>query len=140
MKNIRYDLLLKWILWLVAIHSICFGIALVILPISFIEFFGFRLEEKFFADQGGVFHLVVAVAYIWAALDLENSFKLIVLSCTAKFVATIFLVSYYIFGSHIFMVIFSGFADFMMGMAILVLYLLYRKQSQLTQTASSLNV
>ena len=95
MKKYRYEIILKWILWLVAIHSICFGISLVILPISVIELFGFHLTEKFFADQGGVFHLVVAVAYIWAALDLKNSFKLIVLSCTAKYVATIFLLSYF---------------------------------------------
>jgi len=128
MKKIRYDLLLKWILWLVAIHSICFGISLVILPIPVIEFFGFRLTEKFFADQGGVFHLVVAVAYIWAALDLKNSFKLIVLSCTAKFVATIFLLSYFFFVDPKLMVIFSGIADFLMGFTILVLYIFYRKQ------------
>ena len=140
MKNIRYDLLLKWILWLIAIHSICFGIALVVLPISVIELFGFSLTEKFFADQGGVFHLVVAVAYIWAALDLENSFKLIVISCTAKFVATVFLISYFIFGSPIFMVIFSGIADFLMGLAILVLYILYRKQVKAEITAQPLNV
>ena len=93
-----------------------------------IEFFGFRLTEKFFADQGGVFHLIVAVAYIWAALDLENSFKLIVLSCTAKFVATIFLLSYFFFVDHNFMVVFSGIADFLMGITILILYILYRKQ------------
>ena len=134
MKNIRYDLLLKWILWLVAIHSICFGISLVILPVNVIELFGFHLTEKFFADQGGVFHLVVAVAYIWAALDLENSFKLIVLSCTAKFVATIFLLSYFIFVDHKFMVIFSGLADFLMGFAILALYILYRKQALAVKT------
>jgi hypothetical protein len=138
MKNIRYDLFLKWILWLIAIHSICFGIALVVLPIPVIEFFGFRLEEKFFADQGGVFHLVVAVAYIWAALDLEDALKLIVLSCTAKFVATIFLVSYFIFADHIFMVIFSGIADFMMGLAILVLYILYRKQAASAKPSAAL--
>jgi len=128
MKKLRYDLLLKWILWLVAIHSICFGISLIILPVPVIEFFGFRLTEKFFADQGGVFHLVVAVAYIWAALDLENSFKLIVLSCTAKFVATIFLLSYFFFVDPKLMVIFSGIADFLMGFTILVLYIFYRKQ------------
>jgi hypothetical protein len=51
MKKFRYDLLLKWILWLVAIHSICFGISLVILPINIIELFGFHLTEKFFADH-----------------------------------------------------------------------------------------
>ena len=129
MKKFRYDLLLKWILWLVAIHSICFGIALVILPVNIIELFGFRLTEKFFADQGGVFHLVVAVAYIWAALDLKKSFKLIVLSCTAKYVATIFLLSYFFFADHKFMVIFSGLADFLMGFTIMMLYILYRRQS-----------
>ena len=128
MKKFRYDLLLKWILWLVAIHSICFGISLVILPVRYIELFGFQLTEKFFPDQGGVFHLVVAVIYIWAALDLENSFKLIVLSCTAKYVATIFLLSYFFFADHKFMVIFSGLADFLMGLTIMILYILYRKQ------------
>ena len=76
MRTIRYDLLLKWVLWLIAIHSICFGISLVVLPIPFIEFFGFSLKEKFFADQGGVFHLIVAVAYIWAALDLADSYSI----------------------------------------------------------------
>lgn len=130
MKRPRYDLILKWILWLVAIHSICFGISLVILPIPVIELFGFHLTEKFFADQGGVFHLVVAVAYIWAAIDLKNSFKMIVLSCTAKYVATVFLLSYFFFVDHKFMVIFSGIADFLMGFTIMVLYILYRKQSK----------
>jgi hypothetical protein len=123
----NYELLLKWILWLVAIHSICFGISLIVLPISVIEFFGFQLEEKFFAVQGGIFHIVVSVVYIMAALDLKNSGKLIAISCTAKFMATIFLLSYFFFVKNIFMIIFSGFADFLMGLTILVLYLLYKK-------------
>lgn len=123
----NYALLLKWILWLVAIHSICFGISLIVLPISVIEFFGFQLEEKFFAVQGGVFHIVVSLAYIMAAFDLEHSGKLIAISCTAKFMATIFLLSYFFFVKHIFMIIFSGFADFLMGLTILVLYLLYKR-------------
>ncbi len=125
--DFNYALLLKWILWLVAIHSICFGISLIVLPIPVIEFFGFQLEEKFFAVQGGVFHIVVSMAYIMAALDLEHSGKLIAISCTAKFMATIFLLSYFFFVKHIFMIIFSGFIDFLMGLTILVLYLLYIK-------------
>ena len=128
-SQFNYALLLKWILWLVAIHSICFGISLIILPISVIEFFGFQLEEKFFAVQGGVFHIVVSLAYIMAALDLEHARKLIILSCCAKFMAIIFLLSYFFFVSHIFMVIFSGFADFLMGLAILLLYLAYKKMN-----------
>jgi len=127
-SNLNYGLLLKWILWLVAIHSICFGISLIVLPIPVIEFFGFRLIEKFFAVQGGVFHIVVSLAYIMAAMDLRNASKLIILSCTAKFMATIFLISWFIFVNHIFMVIFSGIADFLMGATILSLYLLYRQK------------
>jgi hypothetical protein len=134
MRTVRFDLLLKWALWLIAIHSICFGISLVIFPIPVIEFFGFRLVEKFFADQGGVFHLIVAVAYIWAALDLENSFKLIVLSVVTKFTATLFLLCYYLFASHIIMILFSGIIDFLMGFAILSLYLLYRNQLEKSVT------
>lgn len=119
--------MLKWVLWLIALHSIGFGISLIILPISVISFFGFQLAEKFFAVQGGVFHIVVSLAYIMAALDLRRASKLIILSCTAKFMATVFLLSYYFFVRHIFMVIFSGIADFLMGMTILILYLLYAK-------------
>jgi hypothetical protein len=130
METIRYDVLLKWVLWLIAIHSICFGISLVVMPISVIEFFGFRLSEKFFADQGGVFHLIVAVAYIWAAMDLKNSFKLIVLSVVTKFTATLFLISYFLLVDQILMVFLSGFMDFLMGLAILVAYLLYKRQFQ----------
>jgi len=127
----NYRKILQWFLWLIAIHSIGFGIALVVLPIPVIEFFGFQLEEKFFAVQGGVFHIVVSLAYIMAALDLDNAKKLIVLSCTAKFMATLFLLTYYFFVSRIFMVIFSGIADFLMGLAILITYLMFLKQKSL---------
>ncbi len=123
----NYGKILQWFLWLIALHSIGFGISLIILPIPVIEFFGFHLAEKFFAVQGGVFHIVVSLAYIMAALDIDRSAKLIVLSCTAKFMATLFLLSYYFFVNHIFMVIFSGIADCLMGLAILFTYLLYQK-------------
>ena len=124
-ENVFYKKLLQWILWLIALHSIGFGISLIVLPISVIELFGFQLEEKFFAVQGGVFHIVVSLAYIMAALDPDRAEKLIILSCTAKFMATLFLLAYFFFVSHIFMVIFSGIADFLMGIAILIIYLLY---------------
>ena len=126
----NYELLLKWILWLVAIHSIGFGISLIVLPISVIEFFGFKLAEKFFAVQGGVFHIVVSLVYIMAALDLRKACRMIIISCTAKFMATLFLISYFLFVRPIFMIAFSGIVDFLMGIAILTLYILYRKTVQ----------
>ncbi len=126
-NEFNYACACRVILWLVALHSVGFGISLILLPIPWIEYFGFRLEEKFFAVQGGVFHIVVSIAYIMAARRLDRARDLIVLSCSAKFIATVFLLSYYFFVSPIFMVVFSGVADFLMGLAILFTYLMYRK-------------
>jgi len=123
--------LLVWALWLIALHSIGFGLALIIFPCSVLEFFGFTISQKFFATQGGVFHLIISFAYIRAALNLENSKDLIILSCITKFSATMFLFSYYLFGTRIIMVLFSGFIDFLMGVVILILYLFFRKSSRI---------
>ena len=127
MKHIDYRIMLQWVLWLVAIHSICFGLALIIMPINIIEIFGFRLYEKFFAVQGGVFHLIISAVYIMAARKPEGSDRLIFLSCFTKFSATIFLFSYFIFEKQIFMVLVAAVGDFLMGLAILFSYILYLK-------------
>lgn len=126
-KSDRIRRLLVLALILIAIHSIGFGISLIVLPCSIIEIFGFSLQEKFFAVQGGVFHLIISYAYITAALDPENSEKMIILSVITKFTATIFLIGYFIFEKQIIMVFISGILDFLMGLAILVLFLLFRK-------------
>jgi hypothetical protein len=118
--------LLQWILWLIAVHSICFGIALIVLPIDLIELFGFSLEEKFFAVQGGVFHIIISSAYIMAARHPESSPNLIFLSCFTKFSAAVFLFSYFFFEKEIIMALLSGIADLCMGMAILVSYRVYK--------------
>lgn len=125
MTTTNSRLLLQWVLWLIAIHSICFGLALIIFPSGWISFFGFQLQEKFFADQGGVFHLIISLAYIMAALSPENSRKLIILSCVTKFTAALFLFSYFLFDKPIFMVLVSGIGDLLMGLAILFSYRLY---------------
>jgi hypothetical protein len=129
MKGINYSQLLRWILWLIAIHSICYGLALIIFPASFFSFFGFDLPEKFFADQGGVFHLIISAAYIMAARDLQHSRKLIFLSYFTKFSATVFLISYFLFAGRLWIILFSGILDFLMGLAILLAYLGYKKQT-----------
>ena len=125
MTKERYRCLFQWILILIAIHSIFFGLALIIFPIPWIEYFGFKLEEKFFAIQGGVFHLIISVAYIMAAKTPDDAFKLVLLSCVTKFAAAIFLLAYYLYDSSLIMVLFSGICDFLMGIAILISYQLY---------------
>jgi len=125
MEKVDFKKMLQWVLWLVAIHSICFGLALIILPIEVIEVFGFRLMEKFFAVQGGVFHLIISAVYIIAARKPETSGKFIFVACFTKFSATIFLFSYYFFEKQIIVVLLSGIGDFIMGLAILVSYRFY---------------
>ncbi|MDP1620747.1 MAG: hypothetical protein Q8M08_00265 [Bacteroidales bacterium] len=127
MKHINYRKLMQWVLVLIALHSIGFGLALIILPINIIELFGFQLYEKFFAVQGGMFHLIISVAYIMAALKPEDSGRLIFLSCFTKFSAAIFLFSYFAFEKQIFMVFIAGAGDLLMGLAILITYILFRK-------------
>jgi len=121
--------LLIWTLWLIALHSIGFGLALIIFPCSVLEFFGFTISQKFFATQGGVFHLIISYVYIKAALNLDRSKDLIFLACLTKFAAAVFLFSYFIFGTRIVWVLLSGFIDLLMGVVILILYYMYRKSS-----------
>jgi len=123
-----YRKLLVIALWLIAAHSIGFGIALIVLPCNLIGLFGFTLSEKFFAVQGGVFHLIISYAYITAALDPEGSKRMIVLAVFTKFSATIFLFTYFLVEKPIPMVLVSGVLDFLMGLVILLLYLAFSGQ------------
>jgi hypothetical protein len=126
-RQLLYRKIFQWLMWLVAIHSICFGLALIIFPINIIEMFGFRLQEKFFADQGGVFHLIISAVYIMAARNPEGSRKFVFLACFTKFSAAAFLVSYFLFDTHILMVFLSGIMDFLMGLVMYISYRLYIK-------------
>lgn len=132
MKQRNYRKILQWVLLLIACHSIGFGLALVILPIDLIELFGFHLYEKFFAVQGGVFHLVISAAYIMAAWNPDSSGRLIFLSCFTKFSGTIFLLSYFAFEKQIFMVFIAGIGDLLMGLAILFSYGLFKKYNNIS--------
>jgi hypothetical protein len=116
----------RWVLILIALHSIGFGICLILFPCSVLQYFGFEISQKFFATQGGVFHLIISYAYLRAAFKPEHSEEMVSLACLAKFAATLFLISYYFFGTPILMVLISGFLDFLMGLAILYTYLVFR--------------
>lgn len=120
--------LLSIFLWLVAVHSFLVGVGLIILPDSLINFFGFnKCTERFFPSQGGVFHIAMAVGYAMAAFDLRKYDCLIIFSIIVKFLATVFLFIYFFFVSSIWLVIFSGVSDFLMGLIILILYLSIRR-------------
>ena len=114
---------LKVFLWLVALHSFCVGLGLMLVPLEYYDFFGFgEYQGNFFKIQAGVFHLVMVIAYAFAARDPVKYRVMILFSILAKFSATIFLIGYYIFGEAVWMVIVSGIADFLMGLILLAFY------------------
>lgn len=121
--NIKFDKLFSVFLLIVAIHSILVGIGLIVLPASAFEFLGFQKTfDRFFSTQGGVFHIVMAVGYAMAAYDLKRFECLIIFSIIIKFIATVFLIVYFLTKSSQLLIIFSGISDFIMGLVILFLY------------------
>lgn len=119
----KTDKLLTVFLWLVALHSFFVGIGLIVLPASVFEFLGYKTTfDRFFSTQGGVFHIVMAVGYAMAGYDKKRFECLIIFSIIVKFIATVFLIMYFIMISQQLLIILSGISDFMMGLIILFLY------------------
>lgn len=122
-----YKKLLVITLWLVTLHSFLVGIAMILLPTDWISYFNITpSEHRFFITQGGVFHIVMAVAYGMAAYNVNGSSALIKFSITAKFIATLFLLSYFMFFNQFGIIFLSAIGDFCMGLAIFLLYRKYK--------------
>lgn len=120
--NLKVGIILSVLLWLVALHSLIVGIGLIILPSSVFELLGFELTfDRFFSTQGGVFHIAMAVGYAMAGYNKIKFEQLIVFSIIVKFIATVFLITYFLFITSQWLVILSGISDFIMGASILYL-------------------
>ena len=116
-------LLLRWFLFLIAAHSFIVGINLILFPAEWMTEFGFAvISEEFFKVQGGVFHIVMAVAYSLACWRPIEYKILIIFSILAKFIATVFLFSYYFFSGPVVTILLSGIVDFFMGLILLYLF------------------
>ncbi|MFH0864905.1 MAG: hypothetical protein V1904_01830 [Bacteroidota bacterium] len=117
------------LLWLVGLHSFFVAIGMLTLPASMMTFFGFEFQPgNFFRAQGGAFHIVMAAIYILASYHIDKSFHLIAASVIAKLIGTVFLFSYYILINPLWTVLVSGVGDFLMGAAILIMFILYVKR------------
>lgn len=124
------DILLSTILWLVAVHSIAIGLALIIQPAVLMEWSGFGSEyERFFPAQGGVFHLLMAVAYVMGAMNSKKYHYLIVFSIIVKVVATTFLLIYCFMVEFKWTNLIFGLVDGVMG-AMIFIALVYRLHFQ----------
>jgi hypothetical protein len=77
------------------LHSLAVGIGLMFMPVSWLPFFGFEpYARNFYQAQGGIFHIVMCVAYTMAALRFQKYECLIHFTIIAKFIACGFLFVY----------------------------------------------
>ena len=125
-KQIKlYALLLN----LIALHSLLVGIGLIVLPFNVLSMLGFTVDPyRFFSTQGGVFHLVMAVAYYLAARDPISESNLVIFIIIAKWIAFFFLSLFFIFGEHIAVVALSAVSDGLMGLLVLMFFLEHNTQ------------
>jgi len=116
---------ITFFLWLVTAHSFAVGLGLILLPPSYLKYFGFvNCQAGFFQIQGGVFHLVMCVAYLMAARCVDRAPGLIYFAIAAKTIALIFLLTYYVFVESEWIVLVSGIGD---GLMALFIWLFYRQ-------------
>jgi hypothetical protein len=121
---------LRLILGLVAAHSTAVGIGLLIAHPTILRALGFQaVGEPFFPSQGGIFHIVMAVAYTLPALHPARFEPFILLAVIAKTMATLFLIGYWLLVDPIWSVLLSGIGDLLMGALILVVWLSWRRVS-----------
>lgn len=112
------------LLWFMAIHSILVALGLIFLPTKYLPFFGFfGYSGRFFQMQSGVFHIVMSCAYLMGAYQIRQSNILVYFAISAKSIATIFLITIFIFYETNWMILLSAIGD---GAMALVLFILFR--------------
>ena len=100
------------VLVLAAVHSAAVGVGLIALPSRWLPAFGLAGEaERFFRAQGGVFHLLMAYAYLLAARRLPRAELLVHLAIVVKGTACVFLVLYAVLVSSAWVVVASAAGD-----------------------------
>ncbi len=123
-------------LWLVALHSFLVGIGIIILPESMYKLLGLEVfPGDFFRYQGGVFHIVMSIAYTGAVFNAQVNKGLVILCVIAKFMAVVFLFSYYFLIANVGIIIFSGIGDLLMGIIVLGLLKKFEKFDEINSAA-----
>ena len=109
------------VLRLLALHSAAVGIGLLAAPSSWLLAMGLDPgDHRFFAMQGGVFHLILASAYAMASARTDDARPLVLLTIVAKSAAAVFLVSFYALIHRNGVVLASGVVDAAMALAVIL--------------------
>jgi hypothetical protein len=121
---------LSLLLWLVSFHSIAVGLGMIWQPPAVLSGLGYApVGEPFFPVQGGVFHIVMAVGYALAARNLDGNRCLVKFTVLVKFMATVFLLVYWLFVARIPVVLGSGISDGIMAVLVGIGYLTWSRRA-----------
>ena len=124
MKIFKNIPLFQLLLYLIALHSFCVGIALIVLPFSVLSWFGFTIDPyRFFSTQGGVFHVVMSIGYLLAAKNPLAEKSLIIFIILAKWIAFLFLGFYFLFSEMVPVIAISAVSDGLMGLMVMMFFL-----------------
>jgi hypothetical protein len=109
---------------LVALHSLFVGLGLLLMPVSWFSFFDFNLTTRFFAAQGGAFHIVLVPAYLFAArIWVKEEGPWIRFVIFVKTFAAIFLLAFTLIKGYNLVILLSGVGDGLMAVIILWFFL-----------------
>jgi len=103
----------KWLIVLIALHSVGVGVMLMVFPGWALRFAGWGdADPMFFPRQGGVFHVVVAVGYLIEYFRYRG----VLLLVAAKGIALVFLLTVSLLTQVPWAVPFCGITDGLMGL------------------------
>ena len=120
------DKILSTVLYLVALHSFLTGLALVVQPAWSLKLVGFSpICERFFPTQGGVFHILMAVAYVMGAVNAKKYHYVIVFAIIVKSAATLFLLTYCFVVEFKWIILLFGIGDGLMGLMMFLSFQYY---------------
>lgn len=117
----------KWLVLLIALHSGAIGIGAVVAPEWGLRFGGFgEASPLFFPRQVGIFHLVVANAYLLEYFRYRGVSILV----ATKMVAVLFLGGMLLIDDLPWIVPFSALGDGAMGLSVIWVHLRRRREDQ----------
>lgn len=111
----RWSRIERWLVTLVALHSFAVGVSLLVLTRWGTVLGGWAdVEPLFFARQAGLFHIVVAIFYLYE----YRRYRGVTLLVLAKSFATVFLTALWLLGESAWSVPMSALGDAAMGLLV----------------------
>ncbi|MCF7797575.1 MAG: hypothetical protein K9N11_05680 [Lentisphaeria bacterium] len=114
---------LQFVLFIMVLHSAVTGLLLITLPGEWFAWFGLNVHpQRFFSCQGGIFHIILAVAYGMGMIHPVKYALMIHFSIFVKFCAALFLFAFFLFCDTVLFILLNALLDGFLGGLLLFTY------------------